>query len=151
MQSALDFMVLVSLASSAFNDLQQPDGRDHGSEWLANFRRLVDDAHVTSEAITTLLALMSASVSNGSALPPYLRVPEPYQLTQRLDEMDRDILSVRHIAEPGYSSFAVIQIGTKCMLDDLRKILAGVKELVGELDFSYHVVSTADSAREDSV
>ncbi|KAI7193921.1 hypothetical protein KC363_g2440 [Hortaea werneckii] len=151
LQSALDFMVLISLASSAFNDLQQLDDRDHGSEWLANFRRLVNDAHVTSEAITTLLALMSASVSNGSALPPYLRVPEPYQLTRRLDEMDADILSVRHIAEPGYSSFAVIQIGTKCMLDDLRKILAGVKELVGELDFSYHVVSTADSAREDSV
>ncbi|KAI7499856.1 hypothetical protein KC367_g4116 [Hortaea werneckii] len=151
MQSALDFMVLISLASSAFNDLQQLDDRDHGSEWLANFRRLVNDAHVTSEAITTLLALMSASVSNGSALPPYLRVPEPYQLTRRLDEMDGDILSVRHIAEPGYSSFAVIQIGTKCMLADLRKILAGVKELVGELDFSYHVVSTADSAREDSV
>ncbi|KAI7090836.1 hypothetical protein KC356_g1142 [Hortaea werneckii] len=151
LQSALDFMVLISLASSAFNDLQQLDDRDHGSEWLANFRRLVNDAHVTSEAITTLLALMSASVSNSSALPPYLRVPEPYQLTRRLDEMDADILSVRHIAEPGYSSFAVIQIGTKCMLDDLRKILAGVKELVGELDFSYHVVSTADSAREDSV
>ncbi|KAI6831905.1 hypothetical protein KC340_g1525 [Hortaea werneckii] len=151
MQSALDFMVLISLASSAFDDLQQLDDRDHGSEWLANFRRLVNDAHVTSETITTLLALMSASVSNGSALPPYLRVPEPYQLTQRLDEMDQDILSVRHIAEPGYSSFAVIQIGTKCMLDDLRKILAGVKELVGELDFSYHVVSTANTSREDSV
>ncbi|RMZ12781.1 hypothetical protein D0862_02544 [Hortaea werneckii] len=151
MQSALDFMVLISLASSAFNDLQQLDDRDHGSEWLANFRRLVSDAHVTSEAITTLLALMSASVSNGSALPPYLRVPEPYQLTQRLDEMDKDILSVRHIAEPGYSSFAVIQIGTKCMLDDLRKILAGVKELVGELDFSYHIVSTTDTSCEDSV
>ncbi|RMY32427.1 hypothetical protein D0865_14734 [Hortaea werneckii] len=151
MQSALDFMVLISLASSAFNDLQRLDDRHHGSEWLANFRRLVNDAHVTSETITTLLALMSASVSNGSALPPYLRVPEPYQLTQRLDEMDKDILSVRHIAEPGYSSFAVIQIGTKCMLDDLRKILAGVKELVGELDFSYHVVSTASSSREDSV
>ncbi|KAI7539883.1 hypothetical protein KC331_g9478 [Hortaea werneckii] len=151
MQSALDFMVLISLASSAFNDLQRLDDRHHGSEWLANFRRLVNDAHVTSETITTLLALMSASVSNGSALPPYLRVPEPYQLTQRLDEMDKDILSVRHIAEPGYSSFAVIQIGTKCMLDDLRKILAGVKELVGELDFSYHVVSTANTSREDSV
>ncbi|RMY77600.1 hypothetical protein D0863_01236 [Hortaea werneckii] len=151
MQSALDFMVLISLASSDFDDLQQLDDRDHGSEWLANFRRLVNDAHVTSETITTLLALVSASVSNGSALPPYLRVPEPYQLTQRLDEMDQDILSVRHIAEPGYSSFAVIQIGTKCMLDDLRKILAGVKELVGELDFSYHVVSTANTSREDSV
>ncbi|TKA21907.1 hypothetical protein B0A50_08604 [Salinomyces thailandicus] len=150
MQSALDFMVLVSLASSAFEDLQRRNDREHDSEWLVTFRRLIKDANVTSEAITTLLTLMSASLSTGSALPPYLRVPEPYRLASRLDELDKDILSVRHIAEPGYSSFAVMQIGTKCMLDDLRKILAGVKELVGELDFSYHTVSTADDSRNDS-
>ena len=48
--------------------------------------------------------------------------------------MDRDFLSIRHIAEPGYSSFEVIQIGTRCIIDDLGKILACVKELVGELD-----------------
>ncbi|KAK5115828.1 hypothetical protein LTR85_009422 [Meristemomyces frigidus] len=151
MQSTLDFMALVSLASAAFPELQQLDNREHSSEWLANFRKLIGQANnVTSESITTLLSLLSASVTNGSPLPPYLHVPEPYQLVQRLDEMDKDILSVRHIAEPGYSSFAVIQLATRCMIDDLREILSGVKELVGELDFSYHVVSTADSSTTNS-
>lgn len=151
MQSTLDFMALVSIASQAFPDLDhKTDNREHGSEWLANFRKLIGEANVTSESVTTLLSLLSASVTSGSPLPPYLRVPEPYLLAQKLDEMDQDILSVRHIAEPGYSSFAVMQIATRCMIDDLRKILQGVKELVGELDFSYHVVSTNDPSRHES-
>jgi len=150
MQSALDFMVLINIASASFEELKQLNEREHASEWLATFQKVIKEANVTSEAVTTLLSLLSASVTSGSALPPYLHVPEPYQLTARLDAMDQDILSVRHIAEPGYSSFAVIQIGTKCMIDDLKKILAGVKGLVGELDFSYHIVSTTDSSRNTS-
>ena len=147
MQSTLDFMALVSLASASFENLKD---QGHGSEWLAHFRKLIGEANVTSEAVTTLLSLLSASITNGSPLPPYLRIPEPYLLAQKLDDLDQDILSVRHIAEPGYSSFAVIQIGTRCMIDDLKKILVGVKELVGELDFSYHIVSTNDPSRNAS-
>ncbi|EMC97852.1 hypothetical protein BAUCODRAFT_67516 [Baudoinia panamericana UAMH 10762] len=145
-QSALNFMALVSLASGTFQDLHQRTGseEEHDSQWLRDFRQIVRQTNVTSEAITTLLSLLSASLANGSPLPPYLHVPEPFQLSQRLDELDKDILSIRHIAEPGYSSFAVIQIATRCVIDDLRKILKGVKDLVGELDFSFHVVA-ADS------
>ena len=32
--------------------------------------------------------------------------------------------------------------GLRCIIDDLKKVVEGVKELVGELDFSYHIVST---------
>ena len=71
-------------------------------------------------------------------------------LTERLEQIDKDILSIRHIAEPGYASFAVIQIGTKSLLDDLKKLLEGVKKLVGELDFSYHVISTGDASKNVS-
>ncbi|KAK0957362.1 hypothetical protein LTR91_021914 [Friedmanniomyces endolithicus] len=151
MQSSLNFMNLVSLASVTFTELQEQDAKnEYNSRWLRDFRSLISQAHVTSESITTLLSLLSASVTSGTPLPPYLRVPEPFQLAQRLDEMDQDILSVRHIAEPGYASFAVIQIGTRCVIDDLRLILQLVKELVGELDFSYHIVSTTDPTRNNS-
>lgn len=30
---------------------------------------------------------------------------------------------------------------------DIERLLATVKKLVGEMDFSFHIVSTADSAR----
>ncbi|KAF2161411.1 hypothetical protein M409DRAFT_69769 [Zasmidium cellare ATCC 36951] len=147
LQSILNFMSLVSVASYSFTELRE-EGTQDSLRWLHDFQRLVGEAHMTSEQVTTLLSLMSAAVSGGQALPPYLRVPEPWLLASKLDSVDKDILSIRHIAEPGYASFAVVQIGTKFIHDDLRKLVAGVKELVGELDFSYHIVSTTDPTRE---
>lgn len=146
MQSMLNFMALVSYASTSFQDIQSRAGDDSENQlqWLHSFRKLIGESNVTSQAIATLLTLMSSSVANGQPLPPYLRVPEPFRYTDRLDELDRDLLSIKHIAEPGYASFAVTQLGTKCVLDDLKQLLRDVKELVGELDFSYHVISTSE-------
>jgi len=153
-QDILNFTSLISFASQTFTDMNlASDGSNSESEWLRDFRRLVRDANVTSREVTTLLALLSASVASGQPLPPYLKTPEAYQLSTKLDAMDKDILSVRHIVEPGFAAFACIQIGTKCIADDLKALLRDVKELVGELDFSFHVVSTADgsagSSKED--
>lgn len=150
LQSVLNSMALVSYASSSFQDMHGHGEKDSESEWLRDFRKVIADAYMTSQEVTTLLSLLSASVASGQSLPPYLRTPEPYGLSKRMDALDRDILSVRHIAEPGYASFAVMQIGTKAITDDLKKLLAAVKELVGELDFSFHIVSTTDSSRNDS-
>jgi hypothetical protein len=107
-------------------------------------------ANITTHQVTSLLSLLSASIRNGQSLPPYLRPPRPYGLSSKLEEMDADILSVRHIAEPGYAAFAVIQIASRCIIADLEKLLKTVRELVGELDFSFHVVSTEASSRTAS-
>ena len=150
LQGVLNFIALISVASTTFSELQQGDEKDHGSEWLHNFRKIVNEAHLTSQAVTTMLSLLSSSIKNGQALPPYLRIPEPYAMSRRLEKLDSDILSIRHIAEPGYASFAVIQIGTRCLVEELKHLLFYVKELVGELDFSYHIISTQDPSRNGS-
>ncbi|CAK4034012.1 hypothetical protein DOTSEDRAFT_69660 [Lecanosticta acicola] len=150
LQSILNFMSLVSLASYSFTELREEGEHQDGLKWLANFEKLVNHATMTSEQVTTLLSLMSASVISGNPLPPYLRVPEPWLLANKLEDLSKDILSVKHIAEPGYASFAVMQIGTRFINDDLRGLVEGVKGLVGELDFSYHIVSTADAAQDNS-
>lgn len=118
------------------------------TKWSEDFRRVLDGASLTSQEVTSLLSLMSASISNGCPLPPFLRAPVPYQLSQRLEDIDRDILSVRHINEPCYAAFAVIQVSTRCIIGDLDKLLRNVRTLVGELDFSFHAVSTSDASSE---
>lgn len=150
LQNVLNYISLISVSSTAFTDLHGHIEDASGLEWLHNFQRVIGDAQVTSQSITTLLSLLSSSVVSGNPLPPYIRLPEPYQLSERLDQIDTDILSIRHVAEPGYASFAVIQIGAKCLVDDLKKLLNSVKELVGVLDFKYHVISTADPSRANS-
>ena len=55
------------------------------------------------------------------------------------------------MGEPGYAAFAVMAISTRCIHMDLERLLAGVKRLVGELDFSFHVVSTEGRGSEDTL
>ncbi|RMZ71113.1 mfs transporter [Pyrenophora seminiperda CCB06] len=114
------------------------------AQWFADFRRVISDAKVTSHEITSLLAMLSSSITNGCPLPPYLHAPPNAQLTEKLAMIDPEILSLRHISEPGYAAFAVMSISTRCITMDIERLLKAVKGLVGELDFSFHVVSTSD-------
>lgn len=145
-QDILNFTSLLSYASQTFSDMRNASSDGSESQWLNDFRRLVKEADVTSKESTTLLSLLSASVASGQPLPPYLQHPEPYRLSAKLESLDANILSVRHMAEPGFAAFAVMQISTKCIGDDIKALLADIRELVGELDFSFHVVSTKDGS-----
>ncbi|CAN9248166.1 unnamed protein product [Alternaria alternata] len=119
----------------------------HSAQWFNDFRRVILSAKVTSHEITSLLAMLSSSITNAQPLPPYLHAPPGAQLSRKLEMVDPEILSLRHIAEPGYAAFAVMSISTRCIHMDIERLLKAVKGLVGELDFSFHVVSTkgADS------
>lgn len=146
----VNYMSLAEYASRTFTDLAVSDGDNSETEWFNGFRRLMGSVNITSHEITSMLALLSASITSGQPLPPYLTTSQPYQLSRKLEALDHDILSVRHIAEPGYAAFAVMQISTRCIIGDLEKLLITVKNLVGELDFSFHVVSTQDSSETTS-
>lgn len=163
--SILNYMALISHASSEF--INKDDKVSTEDSWVQNLSRLLKSINVTSHEITSMLSLLSASVTNGHPLPPYLKVPPPYQLTGHLEAMDADILSINHIAEPGYAAFAVMQIASGLISNDLGKLIASVpltilplieltkpsnvKALVGEVDFSFHVISTSTDRSDDSL
>ena len=119
--SILNYLALISYASRSF--IHDVDTSPDQATWIHDFSRLVSSISTTSQEITSILALLSAAVTNGNPLPPYLRAPRPYQLSQKLEELDADILSIKHIAEPGYSAFAVIQIASSLISDDLAKLI----------------------------
>ena len=43
-----------------------------------------------------------------------------------------------------------MQIASSLVSDDLGKLIKNVKELVGEVDFSFHIISSAESS-DDSL
>jgi hypothetical protein len=139
-------------SKSHSNPMLSPTSPFHASpQWFNDFRRLTSNTNITSHEITSLLALLSSSITNGQPLPPYLHSPEGYQLSKKLEAVDHDILSLRHIAEPGYAAFAVMAISTRCIHMDLERLVTAIKKLVGELDFSFHVVSTREGSEETLV
>ncbi|KAL6721682.1 hypothetical protein ACLMJK_000786 [Lecanora helva] len=142
----LNYLSLMSYASRSLVHENNSPNNPNQATWLQDFSRLVGSISVTSHEITSILTLLSAAVTNGNSLPPYLKPPRAYELSRKLEELDADILSITHVAEPGYSAFAVIQIASSLVSDDLGKLISNVKALVGEVDFSFHVMSTAHSS-----
>ncbi|KAF9894765.1 hypothetical protein FE257_006655 [Aspergillus nanangensis] len=142
-ESIVSYLSLLGYASDTL--LQLGDEDESNSAWLHDFRRLVSSARITTHEITSVLCLLSASITNRQPLPPYLKTPRPYSFSKRLEALDKDILSLRHVAEPGFATFAVLQISTRCIVGDVDRLMRDVKVLVGELDFSFHAVSTAHS------
>src|ERR1700712_3486154 len=120
-------MSLVSYASQTFNE----EGAEGTTQWSADFRRLMSTPRPTSHETTMVLTLLSAAIRDGQPLPPYLPKPQPYALSDRLEALDKDILSVRHVNEPGYAAFAVLQLSARCIGIDLERLIRTVKELVG--------------------
>ncbi|PLB49083.1 MFS transporter [Aspergillus steynii IBT 23096] len=143
------YLSLLGYASDTLLQLGD-DGDDSNTVWIHDFRRLVASARITTHEITSVLCLLSASITNRQPLPPYLKTPRPYSFSKRLEALDKDILSLRHIAEPGFATFAVLQISTRCIVGDVDRLMRDVKTLVGELDFSFHAVSTAQSVKSSA-
>ncbi|KAL4754337.1 hypothetical protein BDW72DRAFT_166682 [Aspergillus terricola var. indicus] len=154
-ENIVNYLSLLGYASDSLKQLGNDDESD--SAWLNDLRRLIASARITTHQVTSVLCLLSASLTNQQPLPPFLKTPRPYSFSKRLEKLDKDILSLRHIAEPGFATFSVLQISTRCIVGDVEILMKDVKSLVGELDFSFHAlsarqssISTADVSRAPS-
>ncbi|KAK3719522.1 hypothetical protein LTR37_004380 [Vermiconidia calcicola] len=144
-------LLWTSLASYASMTFENLDSSDEGrSAWSAQFRKIIINTNHTSNRITSLLSLLSSSLGNGQPLPPYLQMPEPFQFLRQMNEIDQDVTSIRHIAEPEYSAFAVMQVVSQSINVDIKELTEHVKNLVGEIDFSFHAKTSSSLISIDS-
>lgn len=113
---------------------------------------------------------MSNALLSGQSLPPHIPLPRPYELTRQLLDLTRkqqekldtdamqitetvprpaDILDARNMEERGYAEFAVLQVCSTLIRDDIEGLVEAVSGLVGVVDFSFRVDisdSTLDTA-----
>jgi hypothetical protein len=95
--------------------------------------------------MTSLLALLAASIRNNQALPPYLAAPKQSylsiwrQIEVREGEDGNNLLGIENVNEPGFRSLGVIDVASACAIDGLSELVGYVKELVGEVDFSFQI------------
>jgi hypothetical protein len=138
MQNMFNYMALMSYSSGTF--LTEPEAEE--TEWMADFRRFTSDLTITSHQMTSTLCLTSFSLTNAQPLPPYLKLPHPYALPDRMESVDPEVLSVKHVAEPCYAAFAVLEVASSLVGQEMSNIVKGVQNLVGEVDFSFHVMDS---------
>ncbi|KFZ19176.1 hypothetical protein V501_00789 [Pseudogymnoascus sp. VKM F-4519 (FW-2642)] len=138
--SIIRFTTMTAHASETFRVLPIADNTQNTpGSWLKDFKRLISSLQLTSQEVTSLLAIVASAISTGRPMPPYLKAPQFMNLRQLLNRMDGDILSTRHVLEPGYTAFAVIQVSSTMLRDDLEGLLEETKNLVGEAKFNIDV------------
>lgn len=120
--SIVSYLSLLGYASDTLMRLGEDDDESN-SAWMHDFRRLVGTTNVTTHEVTSLLCLLSASITNRQPLPPYLKTPRPYSFSKRLEALDSEILSLKHMSEPGFAAFAVLQISTRCIVGDVERLM----------------------------
>lgn len=146
-RNVFSYLALITYSSEAF--IREPEGQtqediEEEDQWLKDFRHFTADTKVTSHELTSSLCLLSAAMRNSQPLPPYLQAPRPFKLGDLMEEIDPELLGIQHFAHPCYAAFAVGEVASAFCTAEVAKITKLVKELVGEVDFSFHVVSTMD-------
>lgn len=134
--SIMNLITMISYVTESFRDLPSNSEKDPlSASWLKDFKELVASMQLSSQNVTTILSIISAAISGEKPLPPYLKAPDIVHLTTLLKRENSDILSIRHVCEPGYAAFAVMQVATTLLWDDLEGLLRETKKLVGEVAF----------------
>lgn len=128
--------------------------------WLTSFRHFAASTYqrVTSHSLTSTMCLLSAAIKNDQPLPPYLRAPPalaapsggsmPKHDRKEVEREEENLLDIEHIAHPAFAAFAVGEVASAFVTAELGKVLGGVRGLVGEVDFSFHVVGAQDEEAE---
>lgn len=49
---------------------------------------------------------------------------------------------MKHVAEPCYAAFAVLEVASSLLSQEMGNIVEGMRQLVGEVDFSFHVMGS---------
>jgi hypothetical protein len=143
---------MISYITETFRDFPTDTNYQITSEsWLKDFKQLIASLRLTSQNVTSLLSIVAAAISAGRPLPPYLKAPKPVRLSQLLESVDADILSPRHVLEPGYAAFGVLQVATSMLADDLEGLLEETKNLVGEVNFGIEWPGTDNVENVDPV
>jgi hypothetical protein len=142
--SEINYLTIISYSSESFRIARL---NPHSSKWLSEFANSRSDSDHISHKITSLLALLSASVLNGHALPPYLKAPNDFRFTSDgFVEAENHVLDLKNVNETGFRAIAVIEVAQRSLVDSINKIADHVKELVGEVDFSYRMRNVSDSS-----
>ncbi|KFY46763.1 hypothetical protein V494_00343 [Pseudogymnoascus sp. VKM F-4513 (FW-928)] len=140
-QNIVNYLAVINFASETFIAARK---ESPAPAWLSELAQSRPEMGIEALKTPSLLILLSASIKIGKPLPPYLDVPTDTHLSRQMHCDKMDIITFQNLNEPGFRALAVIKLAQSCMADSLTRIVEPVRELVGEVDFGYHIVDSND-------
>ncbi|KAK9854929.1 uncharacterized protein MYU51_003195 [Penicillium brevicompactum] len=117
------------------------------NQWMTQLAEIaLKSTDFNSHRITSLLCHLSAAITNGQPLPPYLSSPDTFPLARQMHQIDGELLSIRHIEDPAFSAFVSLEVLRSVISFSLKDLIENVKKLVGEINFDFYVRNTEQYA-----
>ncbi|KAL4861310.1 hypothetical protein BDV12DRAFT_180454 [Aspergillus spectabilis] len=147
--------ILISMALMAHTaqNLETPaaarqssnDTKNNTNKWVSRLASIaLQSEDFNSHSITSLLCHLSSSITNAQPLPPYLSAGGSFPLARRLQQVDRELLSMRHVGDPALWAFATMEVLRSVVGISLSGLMRNVRDLVGEISFDFHVRTAPD-------
>ncbi|CAG7963992.1 unnamed protein product [Penicillium olsonii] len=94
------------------------------NQWMSRLAEIaLKSTDFNSHRITSLLCHLSAAITNGQPLPPYLSTPDSFPLARQLQKIDGELLSIRHIEDPAFSAFVSLEVLRSVISFSLRDLI----------------------------
>ncbi|CAG7995124.1 unnamed protein product [Penicillium salamii] len=109
---------------------------DHSSpetdnQWMSQLAEIaLKSTDFNSHRITSLLCHLSAAITNGQPLPPYLSTPDSFPLARQMQKIDGELLSIRHIEDPAFSAFVSLEVLRSVVSFSLQDLIEYVLLLI---------------------
>jgi hypothetical protein len=92
-------------------------------KWLRRLTSVIESTDFNSHHITSLLWHLSAAVSTGTALPPYLSPPEPFPLARKLRTLNDGLLDRGNAEGLAFSTFVSLEVLSSLVNKNLAKLI----------------------------
>ncbi|KKZ60220.1 hypothetical protein EMCG_05030 [[Emmonsia] crescens] len=126
---------------------EEEEKKEERERWIHTLARAADTSDFHSQIATSVLCHLSAAVTNGLSLPPYLSPPHPFPLAKRLRRMNASSMDISNIEDPSFAAFVSIEVMSSMVSSSLKNLVSNVKKLVGELNFEVYVQHHRDRVR----
>jgi hypothetical protein len=78
-----------------------------------------------------------------------MEMPKAYQLSEKLRELDPDVLSIKHMQDAGYSAYAVMEVISSMITHNLDGLVTRVESLVGVISFDFGDLGGDDKGKTE--
>ncbi|KAL3474306.1 hypothetical protein BJX99DRAFT_260576 [Aspergillus californicus] len=128
----------LTLQSQSHQPRSQAQAQSMEDKWISRLASIaLHSSDFKSHSTTSLLCHLSSSITNAQPLPPYLSSGNTFPLARQLQQIDGELLSIRHVEDPAFSAFVSLEVLRSVVSFGLGRLLEDVKSLVGELSFEF--------------
>ena len=114
--------------STSTEPSKDPENKD---KWVSRLASIaLQSTGFRSQSTTSLLYHLSASMMNSQPLPPFLSTGPSFPLARQLQQIDDELLDIRHVEDPAFSAFLSLEVLRSVLSFSLRDLLRYVLRLV---------------------